>query len=468
MRLMPKTIRMRITLWHLAVLSLTILLFMLFSQLFLWKQLHVELKNNLVDDLEMVESYLEPATGGKIKWRGHEGLRDESVQDRWVEVCYQEGELIFRNFTGQNPFALMQSAPLEYHKHAYDSITTKDGDTLYGLRGIHQIGDTLLEIRVARSDARLYQEMGHLFLAQILCFPIIILIAWAGGYFISGRMLNPLKNITRQAQTISAERLHERLPVENPDDELGQLSITVNAMLTKLDHSFTQIKQFTADASHELRTPLTAIRTVGETALRTNQNGVGCRDAIASILEEVEKMTHLVDDLLIMARADSMTDKMSPAVMDLGVIAQNETALFSVLAEEKNQQIILDVKDPCPVLVDQRIFRLAAGNILHNAIKYTPESKDIRISVWRSEAHCCLEIADEGPGIRREHQQHIFDRFYRVDKDRSRNTGGSGLGLSIAKWAAEINGGRIQLISREGHGSAFRIWLPIYHADHKE
>jgi len=131
-----------------------------------------------------------------------------------------------------------------------------------------------------------------------------------------------------------------------------------------------------------------------------------------------------------------------------------------VLAEEKNQQLSLEVEQPCQVRLDHRIFRQAIGNILHNAIKYTPAGGKIRVLVGQSMSSCFVEIADSGPGIGPEHQGRVFDRFYRVDRGRSRETGGAGLGLAIAKWAVEINGGRIELSSGPGGGSSFRIWLP--------
>jgi len=174
---------------------------------------------------------------------------------------------------------------------------------------------------------------------------------------------------------------------------------TINDTLVKLDHSFSRVRQFTADASHELRTPLAAIRSVGEVALRSDAGLDDCRETIASILEEVDRMTHLVEDLLVLARADSKTFEPVTRAENLKALAEKEISLFSVLAEEKEQIIHTHLEEDCPVLVDQQILRLGIGNLLGNAIKFTPAGKDIRINLLKGSGECCLEIADSGPGI---------------------------------------------------------------------
>jgi heavy metal sensor kinase len=316
-------------------------------------------------------------------------------------------------------------------------------------------------IRVGRVTSFMFQEMRHLLLVQALCFPLVLLLAWAGGYFVAGRVLLPLQKIIARMKTLSAERLHEKLVVENPDDELGHLAITFNHLLTQLDHSFTQMRQFTGDASHELRTPLTAMHSVGEAALRAPLTTDEYKETIASMLEEVEKMGHLVSDLLALARADSSTIKPDLKKVELGEVVSEEMTRLEVLAEEKQQNLSLTVKNACPACLDRGIFRQAFANILFNAIQYSPELADIDVLVDQAGTGCLVEITDSGPGIAIEHQSRIFDRFYRVDKVRSRKNGGSGLGLAIAQWAVKIHGGRIELTSRAGHGSTFRIYLPM-------
>ena len=261
-------------------------------------------------------------------------------------------------------------------------------------------------------------------------------------------------------KTISADRLHERLPVENVNDELGHLCLTFNHLLSKLDHSFKQMRQFTDDASHELRTPLAAMHSVGEMALRTSMNIDEYQETIASMLEEVDKMSRLVNDLLALARSDSNMIHPALVQLELGDVIKDETARLEVLAEEKKQELSLTIRQSCLVCIDRNIFRQAFANILYNAIQYSPERGTIQILVDKDRNGCFIEISDSGSGIAPEHQERIFDRFYRVDKVRSRDTGSSGLGLAIAKWAVTIHGGHIELVSTPGKGSTFRICLP--------
>ncbi len=328
------------------------------------------------------------------------------------------------------------------------------------MQEVRQIEGVDVVIRVGRTTEHFAKEMWHLLLIQTLCFPLVLLLAWAGGYFMAGRVLSPLQKIITRMKTISADRLHERLPVENVNDELGHLSLAFNHLLGKLDHSFKQMRQFTDDASHELRTPLSAMHSVGEMALRTPMNVHDYQETIASMLEEVDKMSRLVSDRLALARADS--DMIHPALakLELGGVIQDETARLEVLAEEKKQELSLTIKQSCHVCLDRDIFRQAFANILYNAIQYSPEKGAIQILVDKDQQGCFIEISDSGPGIAPEHQERIFDRFYRVDKVRSRDTGSSGLGLAIAKWAVTIHGGHIELVSAPGQGSAFRICLP--------
>jgi len=453
-----QSIRARITLWHLVVLILTLLIYMLFSQMFLWKQLNIELKARLQDDVDAAENFLKRDSDGHLVWSGHH--EERQGPERWLEVRSPDGTLLYRNFT-QDLFSSLSPEWGAVHKKSFQPFYLRDGRQLLLIREIHQIEGKQVEILAARSLDRIAEEMGHLLLVQILLFPVAVLLALVGGYFVAGRVLSPLKMIIARMQVISADRLSDRLPVDNPGDELGQLSMAFNDLLAKLDRSFEQMKLFTADASHELRTPLAAIRSVGEMALRSPNGGeAGCRETIASMLEEVEKLTHLVNELLTLARTESGIFRPTPKKHDLGDLARDAVALLMVLAEEKNQQLSLEVEQPCQVRLDHRIFRQAIGNILHNAIKYTPAGGKIRVLVGQSMSSCFVEIADSGPGIGPEHQGRVFDRFYRVDRGRSRETGGAGLGLAIAKWAVEINGGRIELFSGPGGGSSFRIWLP--------
>jgi len=259
---------------------------------------------------------------------------------------------------------------------------------------------------------------------------------------------------------LRAESLGGRLPVPNPHDELGQLATVFNATLARLENSFAELRRFTADASHELRTPLTALRAVGEAALRSEPGDPkSLREALSSMLEETRRLSDLVDALLLLARAD--TSGVSPSLeqVDFTGLVNEVRETLLVLAEEKNQQIET-MAEKVTVRADRELLRLALLNLVHNAIRYSAEGLMISLRVRRQEANAVAEVIDQGPGIAPQHQQKIFERFYRVDKARSRASGGAGLGLAIARWAIERQGGHIELESQPGRGSLFRIVMP--------
>jgi signal transduction histidine kinase len=221
------------------------------------------------------------------------------------------------------------------------------------------------------------------------------------------------------------------------------------------------MRSFTADASHELRTPLTALRSVGEVGLRGKREPAAYREIIGSMLEEVDRLSRLVDRLLTLSRADNREFQLAIDTVSLGALAQEVADQMDVLAEEKGQTITVERKGDPRWTGDPLVLRQALLNLVDNAIKYTPEGGRISIRVSESGPEACIDVCDTGPGIPRELQSRIFDRFYRVDTSRSRNTEGAGLGLSIAKWAVEVNKGRLILAETGvGAGSVFRITLP--------
>src|SRR5262249_16116356 len=292
--------------------------------------------------------------------------------------------------------------------------------------------------------------------------PFAVGLAIVGGYFLAGRLLLPVGAMADKAREITAESLGERLPVENPRDEFGRLASVFNDTLSRLHDSFERLRRFTADASHELRTPLTAMRSVGEVALQGAPDPAAYRDVIGSMLEEVDRLTRLIDSLLILTRADSGGIQLAREVVDLGALASNVAEHLRVLAEEKHQNLSVQTATPAEALCDPAMLRLALMNLLQKAIKYTPGKGTIRVEVTANlpKEEAAIEVHDTGPGIPAVHRARIFERFYRVDQGRSSDSGGVGLGLAIARWAIEANGGRIELEADKGEGSLFRVVLP--------
>jgi signal transduction histidine kinase len=273
------------------------------------------------------------------------------------------------------------------------------------------------------------------------------------------RALRPVELMAARARSITADRLHDRLPVQNPNDELGRLATVFNDTLARLDQSFHQLRRFTADASHELRTPLTALRSVGEVGLAERHDPDGYRDVIGSMLEDAERLTRLVESLLTLSRADAGGIVFQRESIELSKLAREVVDDLCVLAEEKRQVVRVEHADPVWVMADRLMVAQSLVNIVDNAIKYSPDGTTIAVEVSANgEAH--VDVTDHGPGIPIEHQLRIFDRFYRVDRSR-RGDGGVGLGLSIAEWAAQANGGRLTLHRTDTSGSTFRLALPL-------
>ena len=297
-------------------------------------------------------------------------------------------------------------------------------------------------------------------LVLLIGLPIAACAFAAAGYLVAGRALAPIAVMAERARRLSARSLSERLPVPNPEDELGQLAVIFNETFDRLEGSFAELRRFTADASHELRTPLTAIRAVGEVALRRETPGA-LRDAVGSMLEEVAHMNQLIERLLLLAQADHDTIPVRLSATDLREVVLDVADSLGVVATEKSQSLdVSDVRDVSAV-ADEALLRLALMNLVQNAIRYSPEGKPIRLRTSATGGEAVVEVIDAGPGIAQQHHSKIFERFYRVDKSRARSDGGAGLGLAIVKWAAERMKGVVELESGLEQGSVFRVRLPL-------
>jgi heavy metal sensor kinase len=251
--------------------------------------------------------------------------------------------------------------------------------------------------------------------------------------------------------------------VVNAHDELGSLATVFNATLQRLESSFSELRRFAADASHELRTPLTALRAEGEVALNNAREPEQFRQSIGAMLEEAQRLQDLVDSLLALARAEADQQPMSRGPVELGALTWEVVESLRILADEKHQRLAAESNGEVSIAGDAALLRHALLNLVHNAIRYTPAGEQITVRCSRRDCETVIEVADTGEGIAPEQQAKVFERFYRVDKSRSRAEGGAGLGLAIAKLAVERHGGRIQLESEVGMGSTFRIVLPTSH-----
>src|SRR5688572_20018052 len=396
------------------------------------------------------------------EWKNDPAKAEESEGGPWLQVWSADGKvLLFATYearTNQVPDA----AQLATNPEMRIRTTSEMVPPYRILTGKTQVAGAPLIIQVARSEGPMREHLLDLLFILLLGLPLAVAIAGLGGYFLARRALAPVDRMAEQARLITAERLTERLPVDNPRDELGRLATVFNETLMRLESSFDQMRRFTADASHELRTPLTAMRSVGEIGLRGRRDPAAYREVIGSMLEEVDRLSLLVDRLLTLSRADSGDSILSRDRVDLCELAEEVTTQLGVLAEEKQQSLTVEADGPSVCLGDRMVLRQALLNLVDNAIKYSPAGGRIAVRVSTTPAGMAvLDVSDTGPGIPIDLRPRVFDRFYRADRSRSReNGGGTGLGLSIARWAVEVNGGQLTLENSEGPGATFRITLP--------
>jgi heavy metal sensor kinase len=292
--------------------------------------------------------------------------------------------------------------------------------------------------------------------------PFVVSLAVAGGYWLMRRSLAPVDEITKRAEGITSTNLSERLPVIRTGDELERLSMSLNRMIERLDEAFQHINRFSADASHELRTPLTILQLELEGIAQDHRRDASLGDQIGSALEETHRMSRIVESLLAISRLDAGEVKMDKTRLDLGDLAASTADEMRLLAEEKSIRLRTRAAVSIQVEGDRTRLQQVIVNLIDNAIKYTQKGGTVEIRVGQEGNTAILEVSDDGPGIPAHALPHVFERFYRADKARSRASGGAGLGLSIVKAICAAHNAEVKVSSQEGRGSCFRVELPMF------
>ncbi len=457
-RWVPHTLRARLTTWHVAAMVAVLGVYVSVVLLLVTRNLSGALDARLRSDFRWAAEMAQQGPDGSLSW--FEG-DPWSADSPWLQVWSPRGQLLYRT-------AVASRLPIP---DSEELVTGADGQIVvvpaepapFRLLGDSaNVGGTPVVIQVGRSEAFMRLEVRELAFVLLLGLPLTVAVTGAGGYVLARGALAPLHRMTERARAITAARLNERLPIDSPNDELGRLASVFNDTLGRLESSFAQMRRFTANVSHELRTPLTAIRSVGEVGLRERRDATSYRHVIESMLEESDRLTSLVDRLLTVSRADTGDVKLALESVDLGNLADEVANHLGVLAEEKDQSVAVEHVARPSCRGDQITLRQAVINLVDNAIRHTPVGGQIRLRVAESPTSAILEVSDTGPGIPERDQTRLFDRLYRGSRDGE--PGGSGLGLSIAKWAVEANHGRLSYEQVNGGGSTFRITLPAHSA----
>ncbi|MGA7929195.1 MAG: ATP-binding protein [Candidatus Sulfotelmatobacter sp.] len=463
-------IRSRLTLWYVAIFGLLFAAYICTACFLQYWQLKQQLYHAEVQDMETVQGLLYFTADGQLSLHEEYFNRPESrlLLDRLLEVLDSSGRVLFRNRKLNGNSLGNQPVPDEgANSFSPRSLRLADGTPVLVISHVHVLQDIPVLIRLAYSTEPLRLQSLQLLGLLTLVLPIALIAAGFAGYRFVMKVLDPLEQMARLTERITARRLNERIPVKNPEDELGHMALVLNALLERLQESFEKLQRFTSDVSHELRTPLAAVRSVGEVGLQEEHDAEKYRDIIGSMLEEVAKLTAMIDTLLTIAHADSGAIQLQQTTFALMDLVQEAVAVVGVLAEDKEQILSVTGDQGVAVRADRAFLRMALVNLLDNAVKYSPVGSSIHVSlhIVGSDTGPAqfieLAIQDEGPGIPEGAQQRVFDRFYRLDEARSRDSGGFGLGLPIAKWAVEAHGGTLNVKASFPTGAIFCIKLPF-------
>lgn len=455
-------VRTRLTISYLAVLAVILALFIAGTAVVLDWQLRDQLAHFAIEDIETVEGLLSFNSEGLVELNEdyHNHPQSRLISERLLEVLSPEGAILYRNENlgnrtlGGAPF---QGEGVDGYSERTDRMS--DGGPVLLVSRRHAINGKAVLIRLAYEERSISSSVNEFLTASATALPVLLTLAGFFAYLLAKRSLSPLQQMAGQAEQITAEQLHQRLPVANPSDELGHLAAVINSVLDRLEESFERLRRFTADASHDLRTPLAALRAVGEVGLQKSRSPADYQDTIGSMLEEVGRLTRLVENLLTLSRADQRQIQPALSVFSLNEVVREAANVIEVLAEEKGQTFTMRLEDAVAVRGDRVLLRQAILNVLHNAVKYSPVQGSVSVWLSHTRDRAQVRISDDGPGIAREHHERIFDRFYRVDVSRTGEGGGAGLGLSIAKWALELQGGSIA-VEENATGSTFCLELP--------
>jgi heavy metal sensor kinase len=458
------SIGLRLTLWYLAIFLLAELIFGAGMWLILRQNLFDIADRALEDQAADLQRFLEARKDmptAQLKAEISEDYKIERSED-YLQISDAKGEFIYRSqFLEEHPLPQVSLDDLD--RPLYNS--RKLGRERFRVLSTQIEVDS--RVYVVRIGHPMHEELETLdaFRGYMLWFaPLLLLGASAGGYWLSRRALAPVDALTRTARTISGHNLSSRLEQLHTGDELQRLSDTLNEMLSRIESAFTRITEFTADASHELRTPIALIHTEAELALRRSRNEAEYREALRHILLEADRTAKLIEELLALARADSGREALDIHPVDLLPIVRETAAKWNQVAALRDLQFEQHLEVPrLPVMGDESALRRVIDILLDNALKYTaPPGKVTLTARTKDEEGGCVvvTIEDTGIGITPEDQARIFERFYRVDKARSRELGGAGLGLAIAQWIVQLHKGSITVNSELGKGSAFQVKIP--------
>jgi heavy metal sensor kinase len=467
---MFESVRARLTLWYVSVLALVLVAFSLGVYALLARALYARVDEGL---LSLVEITTKSLSNDIDEGQTVEGSAESTVAElrnpqQAIAVFDASGRLLAENTSGE-----------DFHPRLPGLDSIPGGEALlYSVPEEEGEADDLHRVAVRRVSVAarrvpyvilINQPLDPIedeleLLRRILYYtvPVALLLAGLGGWLLARKSLAPVVDMAERARRIGAENLDQRLPVANPRDELGRLASAFNELLARLNSAFEQQRQFMADASHELRTPLTVMHAAAGVTLKQPHREEGeYREAVEMLDEQARRLSRIVDDMFVIARADTGRYPLRKAALYLNDLVEEVTRAASVLAAGKDVKVEAADAPESPFHGDEDLLRRMLLNLLDNAVRHTPTGGLVSLSLSKEQDRYLLSVSDTGPGIPVEARPHVFERFYRADKARSRSEdGGAGLGLAIASWIANAHGGSLEIARSDGDGTTFVATLP--------
>ena len=479
------SLRFKLTLWYVLILGILLISFSSFLYFTLSKSLHRDVDNKLRSLAEIIASEssspLSKFGFGNIDQALETSMNLKPI-GKFIQVLDESGNIGRKSDNLKNV-----QLPISLHalKNASKGLVTFETSRSFGNTPLRIITFPVVEnshvtkiVQIASSLEEVEHALNKLFLILIITVPLALMVAILGGQFLAHQALKPVDHITQTARIITSQNLSQRIIPPKVKDEISRLIETFNEMITRLDQSFRQIKQFSSDASHELKTPLTILKGEVEVTLRKERTSQEYQQTLKSNLEEINRMSQIVEDLLLLSKADTGEIRLNKEDINLTGILNEVVAQMGMIAKSKRLHLSTsNHHQDIHIFGDALRIRELFMNLIENGIKYTEEGGSIHITLKKENERLIknqsdraeeekggfakIIVSDTGVGIAREDQERIFNRFFRVDKARSREEGGSGLGLSICKWIVEAHQGEIRVESELGKGSSFIVKLPL-------
>ena len=465
---MPFTsIRSKLTAWYVLLLGVILVLFSILLFFFLSKRLYESVDSSLTVSARIVSRSTQ-INNSQTSFPGLDLFFDQLMgfgTNKSYKIYDGSGNIgsLSKNFDGSQ-FPLTQRAYSAALKGgtSYETFLITDDHPIRVITMPVLKGPKLANlVQVGTSLKVVVDTLKNLKIILLTAVPVVLLLTALIGRFIARRALKPVAKITQTAKDIgSGANLSQRIPVSQVKDEIGQLALTFNSMMDRLESSFTQMRQFSSDASHELRTPLTVLKGQSELALGKERKPEEYQEVISSNLEEVQYMSKVLEDLFLLSKSDENQIALDCESVDLKSLIEEVCKHAEIIASDKNVKIAIAYLEGVQVYGDPVRLRQMIWNVVVNGIKYTQHGGEVKISTRHKGGGVLITIQDNGIGISEEDLPLIFNRFYRVDKARSRQEGGTGLGLSICKFIVDAHKGSIDIESKLGKGTKFKITLP--------